>query len=158
MFTAEALRRIIRISLQPITATRHPLYSFDAEEMLLMIAAHESGLGEFLWQIDGPARGPYQIEPDTMHDNYDNFLRTRAELRKQISEISGTKGADINALTHNPIFSTIHARLKLYRSPGNLPPASNVQAMAEYAKQFYNSPLGAATPEKYMADYLRLVR
>ena len=43
------------------------------------------------------------------------------------------------------------------RMPGNLPPAHDLPAMAEYAKLNYNSVIGAATPEKYLTDYHRLV-
>jgi hypothetical protein len=158
MFTPDALRRIIRISLQPLTASRYQLYSEDAEEMLLMIAAHESELGKYLQQIGGgPALGLYQIEPATMIDNYKNFLNNRPELAKQISDVAGCGIDHVTQLKYNPIFGTIHARLKLYRSKGALPPANDPQAMAMYAKECFNSRDGAATPEMYLAAYRRLV-
>lgn len=160
MFNPESLRNIIRIALKPITASRHPLWSPAAEEILLMIAAHESGLGTHLRQLGGgPGRGLYQIEPDTLSDNYDNFIEAplRRDLRRQIAEISGVSGPDLGHLQFNPIYGTIHARLKLYRSPGQLPDAHDVQGMAAYAKLHYNSPAGAATEEKYLQDYFRLV-
>jgi len=158
MFTPEALRRIIRISLQPITASRHPLYSADAEEILLMIAAHESTLGKDLRQIGGgPALGVYQIEPATMYDNYGNFLNSRKAILKQVEDVSGVFSPSEYHLQYNPIYGTIHARLKLYRSKGPLPPASDPQAMAVYAKECFNSRDGAATPEMYLGAYRRLV-
>lgn len=158
MFNPESLRNIIRISLKPINATKHPLWSPAAEEILLMIAAHESNLGRHLRQIGGgPGRGLYQIEPDTLSDNYDNFINARPDLRSQMAEISGVAGPDLNQLQFNPIYSTIHARLKLYRAPGQLPDAHDVQGMATYAKNHYNTADGAATEEKYLQDYFRLV-
>jgi hypothetical protein len=33
------------------------------------------------------------------------------------------------------------------------PPAHDIDAMAAYAKQHYNTPLGKATAEKYSLDY-----
>jgi len=158
MFAPEALRQIIRTTLQLITTTRHPFWTPSAEEMLLMIAAHESGLGSSLKQIgSGPALGLYQIEPATMYDNYQNFIYARPGLEKQITEVSGVRLPSEQQLQYNPIYSTIQARLKLYRSPGQLPAPHDAQAMANYAKQHYNSPDGAATEEKYMQDYFRLV-
>jgi len=158
MFSPESLRNIIRISLKQITATRHPLWSPAAEEILLMIAAHESTLGSHLRQIGGgPGCGLYQIEPDTLSDNYDNFIIARPDLRRQIAETSGVSGPDLGQLQFNPIYGTIHARLKLYRAPGKLPDAHDVQGMAFYAKSNYNTADGAATEERYLQDYFRLV-
>ena len=156
MFTPQALRQIIRLSLQPITATSHPFWTPDAEEILLMIAAHESQLGKYIVQIGGgPARGVYQIEPETMQDNYDNFLNARPELKKQFATVSGYDGPDVDQLTDNPIYGTLHARLKIYRSPGAIP--HDLPAMAEYAKAVFNSAGGSATAKEYLDDYYRLV-
>lgn len=158
MFSPDGVRQIIRIALQPITATRHPLYSSNAEEILLMIAAHESILGRKLFQIGGgPGRGLFQVEPRTMRDNYTHFIDAKADLSRQIREVSGVAKPDDNQLTWNPLFGAIMARIWLYRRPGPLPPAHDIQAMAEYAKINYNSAAGEATPEEYLADYHRLV-
>jgi len=157
MFSPEALRQIIRTTLQLITTTRHPFWTPGAEELLLMIAAHESGLGKNLMQKGGPALGPFQVEPNTMDDHYRNFIYKRPDLEQQIAEVAGVRGPNLDHLQYNPVFSTIMARLKLYRSPGQLPAPHDVQSMANYAKQHYNSPEGAATDEKYMQDYYRLV-
>ena len=158
MYSPDAIRNIIRISLQPITATRHPLWTEDAEGLLLMIAAHESHLGLMLRQGDmGPARGVWQVEPRTMYDNYLHFIDARPKLRDQITDISGCSNPSDLQLQFNQIFNCIMARLKLYRSPGKLPQKDNALAMAEYAKLYYNSPLGAATAQKYLEDYERYV-
>lgn len=161
MFSVDAVRNILRIALQPITATRHPLYSPDAEEIMLMIAAHESGLGKHLRQLGGgPGCGLFQVELRTMRDNYTHFITARDDLSRQISEVSGvSRPSEFQGeeqLTYNPIFGAIHARLWLYRRPGNLPPAHDLPAMAAYCKDHYNVS-GAATPEKYLTDYHRLV-
>jgi len=157
MFSPQSVRRIIQAALQPITATKLPLYYPDTEEILMMIGAHESGLGKDLRQIGGPALGLFGVEPDTMQDNYDNFLSHRTELRRQIAEVTGCDGPDVDQLQFNPLYGAIHARLKLYRSKGRLPAKDDLQGMAEYAKEHFNSALGSATPEKYLADYRRLV-
>ena len=158
MFSVDAVRQIIRISLQPISATRRPLYSSDAEEILLMIACHESTLGRNLRQIGGgPGRGLFQVEPRTMRDNYTNFIDARKDLARQIREVTGVAGPDEEQLTYNPLYGALMARLWLYRCPGRLPPAHDLPAMAEYAKINYNSAAGAATAEKYLTDYCQLI-
>jgi hypothetical protein len=158
MFKCESLRNIIRIGLDPIKATKHPLWTHDAEELLLMIIAHESRNGKYLRQFDnGPARGICQVEIDTMDDNYRNFINARHDLAVQIRAISGVWGPSREHLEYNPIYNVIHARLKLYRSPGQLPAAHDVQGMALYAKKFFNSPTGKATVEDYILGYSKMV-
>jgi len=152
MFTAETLARIIHISLVPITATRHPLWSPTVETILIMIAAHESKMGRYLRQIGGgPARGVFQIEPATMEDIYHSFINPRPKLARQIAEITGCDGPDLNHLAYNPMYGAILARLKLYQSPGEIP--TDTPLMAEYAKRYYNSPDGAATANDYLLAY-----
>ncbi len=151
--TPESLRNVIKCSLRPLNK-----WSPAAEELLMMISAHESGLGENLRQIGGPARGLYQMEPDTESDMWATYLSYRKGLVEQLVSATGVSGPDPNHLQYNPIYSTIIARLKLGRVPESLPAAHDVDGMAKYAKKYWNSPKGKATPEKYAADYLRLVR
>lgn len=147
------LRQIIKVALQPLD-----LWSDEAEELLLMTAAHESHLGEHLLQIPyGPARGLYQMEPATERDIWHTYLYYRPKIASLIGGIAGTVGSDINQLQYNPIYNTIMARLKYRRAPGQLPAPHDLSAMAEYAKAHFNTPAGKATPEEYMLDYRRLV-
>jgi len=152
-----SLRKIIRFSLAPMGK-----YSADAEEHLIMISAHESGLGRRLAQIGGgPAKGLYGMETGnprrTEEDIWENYLKYRPETIQKITDLCGVSGPDSLQLQYNHIYSTIMARLKLWVSPGQLPDKGDVEGMAHYCKYFYNSPGGAATPEKYMRDYKRLV-
>lgn len=157
IFTPDDIRNLIREALQPITETRHPLWSPNAEENMMMLIAHESQLGKYLVQKGGPALGLGQVEPDTMWDNIRDFLCYRIALYDQVTAITGVNGASEEALQNNHLYNIIHARLKLYRSPGELPPASDPMAMAVYLKLNYNTSKGKATPLQYLADYNRLV-
>jgi len=156
MFSPVALRRIIQISLQHLTTSRHPLYSPYAETILMMAAAHESHLGRNLAQIGGgPARGVWQVEIGTMTDNYTTFLNVRRPLAQQIAEITGIPGPDVLALQYNPLYCCVHARLKLYRSKGPIP--DDLEGMAEYLKLVFNTAGGAATAGDYLDAYRELV-
>ena len=121
-----------------------------------MIASHESQMGRWLRQIGGgPARGVFQIEPETMHDNYVNFIDLHPSLAAEIRAVTGCDMPSLDQLQFNPLYGAIHARLKLDRSPGAIP--SEHQLMAEYLKQYYNSPDGAATPGDYLSAYQKFV-
>ncbi len=146
------LRQIIRTALEPIN-----LWSDNAEELLLMTAAHESHLGKYLHQFGGPALGLYGMEPFTLYDIWQNYLKYRPNRSQQITNLTGTTGPALGQLQYNPIYNTIMARLHYRRAPGMLPDSYDLPAMAEYAKAYYNTPRGKATMEKYMLDYQRLV-
>lgn len=153
------LRELTRIALQSLTASKHPLYSPGAEEILLMIMAHESRLGASLRQIgNGPGTGICQVEYRTMLDNYANFLDVpiRRPLVKQIGQTCGVLMPSLEHLTCNHMFNIIMARIWLYRRPGALPPATDIKGMAQYCSDHYNI-AGAGTPEKYEKDYRDLV-
>jgi hypothetical protein len=151
------LRDIIRISLTPLG-----WWSHDAEELLLMTAAHETGCGGIgLVQLGGgPALGIYQIEGRTLFDNYQAYLNYpgRRELADKIARITGVSGPDLGHLQYNLLYGTIHARLRYRRgSVHPLPPASDPWRMAEYAKDVYNTEAGAATPADYYHAYRKIV-
>ena len=123
-----------------------------------MTAAHESHMGEYTVQLGGgPALGIYQVEPLTLYDSYDNYLNYRPEISRIVARVSGVNSPQLMQLQYNPIYATIIARLKYRRAKGALPPPSDTWAMAEYAKNNYNSHLGAATPGDYHDAYRRYV-
>jgi len=146
------LRDIIRLS----TRSMHQ-WSPEAEELLLMLAAHESGLGRHLHQIGGPALGLYGMEPATEADIWASYIAYRPGIAAKIADLCGLCGPSHEQLQYNPIYATVMARLKLRQCPGALPLAHDIDAMAIYAKRYYNTPLGRATAEKYSLDYCRLV-
>jgi len=153
MISVKSLRNIIRASIQPLG-----IWSPSAEELLLLTAAHESRLGSTLVQYgNGPALGIYQIEPTTLYDNYLNYIDYRYELSQQIADVCGVSGSSFQHLQYNPIYGTIHARIKYYRDPEALPDASDTWGLANYAKRVFNSQKGAATPQNYYEAYHKLV-
>lgn len=152
MYLASNLRDIIRVSITPLG-----LWSHAAEELLMMTAAHESLLGKFTKQIGGPALGIYQMEPATLTDIHCNYIAFRPELKKQIEHVSGVSVAHFNHLQYDPVYSSIMARIQYLRSPAALPDASDIWALAEYAKNVYNTRAGKADPADYHDAYRELV-
>lgn len=129
--------------------------SQDAVELLLMIAAHESHLGTYLHQEGGPAVGIYQMEPDTFHDCFVNYVRYNPILENALSNFHQLP------MPYNMAFdlsyATAMARVQLYRAPDRLPHRTDISGMAAYAKKYWNTELGKATVEDYEKAYRDLV-
>ena len=128
------------------------LYSEDAVELLLMIAAHESVKGEYIAQIVGPARGIYQMEGDT-HDFLKSWMSSKKpEMWYSIGNLVTESKADM--MMFDLRYATAMARVFFLRFPEALPSGSDVDAMAAYAKRRWNTSAGKATPADYKAAYL----
>lgn len=141
-------------------------YSEEAVDLLMMTACHESNCGEYLKQINGPALGIYQMEPDTHDDIYGNYIGYRDELQALVINLPNTVVDKESAiltddLIHNLVYATAMARVHYYRVPSPLPVKSGqtelsyYRALAKYAKQHYNTRLGAAKEEDYYNAYKR---
>jgi hypothetical protein len=130
------------------------LHSDSAVNLLLGTCAQESQMGKYLKQVNGPALGIYQIEPESHEDIWDNYLRFRPELAKKILAISSH---DTNNLIVNLAYSTAIARIKYLRAPAHLPDANDIEGLANYYKQYYNTPKGAATQQQFIDNYNRYV-
>ena len=130
-------------------------YSIAAENLLMGTCAQESALGSYVVQINGPARGIFQMEPFTEDDIKKNFLAYRPELNHKIMYCS--HGYGDSALTGNLYYATAMARVHYYRVPMAMPDADNVAQMANYWKLFYNTPEGRGTEAEFIHNYNRYV-
>lgn len=133
------------------------MYSLSAEVLMLGTAAHESHLGKYLKQIKGPARGPYQMEPDTEKDIWENYLCYRPGRARLITNITGVDTPDDDHLTYNLVYSTAMARLHYRRISEPFPPADNLPAIASYWDRHYNRNPEKGFPAQFINDYRRLV-
>lgn len=129
------------------------LYSNDATQMLLMIAAHESIKGYYIAQAKGPAKGIYQMETAT-HDYLIDWLRkTKPALYSKVADMANGKPTATKMIT-DLAYATAMARVFFLRFPEALPSGSDTDAMAAYAKRRWNTSLGKATPADYKQAYL----
>lgn len=120
-----------------------PWNSESALVLSLGTAIHESNAGEYLSQIGGPALGPWQMEPETHDDCWENFLAYRPALSEGVSHFRlPTFGGQ--QMAWNLAYACAMARVKYIRAEPPLPAANDFVGMANYYKQFYNSSLGAA--------------
>ena len=139
------------------------LWSIAAEELVLGTAIVESALIYLRQHGGGPALGIFQMEPATLHDCYDNYLDYRADLKAKVDGFlaaqpanpDGTPDKDAQLAT-NLAFATALCRIRYYRAPAAMPSDPNdVNGLAAYWKQYYNTPQGAGTVEQFVADYNR---
>jgi hypothetical protein len=151
---------VIRPTLQHIG-----LLSASAELLLLATAAHESGLANIDQRTGpndetlGPAMGLWQIEAPTLYDITDRYLAkpSKAALRERVFSLMAPAPQSVIQLATNACFACAIARVRYYMAPEPLPEPDDLEGMAHYWKRFYNTSLGAGTPEKFLESYRRIL-
>ncbi len=149
------LRGLIRETLESVG-----LYSRSAEELLILTAAVESNMGEYIRQVRGPARGIFQMEPATFRDIMERWLPERSkDLREKVysfeSTFIGMRSPD--TLVYNLKYAILLARLHYLKVLEPLPKRDDIQGLAAYWKKYYNTHLGDGTVKGAMEKYERYV-
>lgn len=130
------------------------LYSLAAEELLVGTAVQESRL-HYLRQLnDGPAMGIFQMEPATHNDIWQNYLNYRPELAIKVAALSTEKlRRDAQDMAGNLFYACAMARVHYMRVPAPLPRADDVEGMAHYWKDHYNTHQGKGTVAEFVKHY-----
>lgn len=139
------------------------MHSNAAVNLLVGTAAVESNL-KYLKQFgDGPAVSFLQVEGATIHDNIQNYLQYRSSRMSKVVETCKTpeesillkyNSNDFADLAYKNIsFAIAMARIKYWRVPKKLPVENDIEGMAKYWKDYYNTSLGKGTPEKFIKAY-----
>ena len=126
-------------------------YSEEAEELLIITAATESKLGTYLYQLNGPARGIFQMEPATEKDIWDNYLRYKPYLAQLI--LTFTSGQPEFDLIGNIPYQICIARAHYLRFPEKLPKANETISLCTYYKKYWNTYKGSNTIDNAYKDY-----
>jgi len=155
MLNRKQLREVvIRPALVEINA-----YSNEAEELLFGICAVESLGGTYLKQVNGPALGIYQMEPRTYNDLYHNYLKFRPEKLKKILKVNQYSCYPKPiSLIYNLKFATQIARTQLLRFESPIPNYKDVEGLARYWKNFWNTYRGKGNVEDFIDRYNRFNR
>jgi hypothetical protein len=138
------LRSLIKRVLQPCS-----LWSQEAEDLLMGTAAQESRLGKYIAQINGPAKGIFQMEPATETDLWKYIVRK--DLINLVGMVSGAFGPNPMHLEGNLIYQIIIARIYYRRVKEAIPEGLVLQA--KYYKRYWNTELGKATVDQYVKNY-----
>jgi hypothetical protein len=122
--------------------------------MVLGTACQESECGRWIHQLgDGPARGIYQMEPDTADDIVTNYLNFHQNLKDKVFRYKITDNWD--ELEWNLKLSTMMCRVHYYRVSEALP--TYLAGQANYWKKYYNTFLGAGDIMDYMRAWNRFI-
>ena len=155
---AEDLRElVVRPVLAAMARAQPGIDSPAAVELLMGTAAHESLLGKYLRQHPGPARGIYQIEPDTYHD-LERWLETRPRLREAVMEWASPQVSPGAQIAGNLYFATAVARANYWRKPFTMPYNPDLPTQARTWKRWWNTTAGKGTVEQYIRHYRELVQ
>jgi len=135
------------------------MYSTDAEELLVFTCACESLGGTYLKQIKGPALGIYQMEPNTYTDIWQNYIKNQGHLVNMLAlNFNVTSMPLPERMIYDLQYATAMARLHYRRVKAPIPDHKNIDAVWEYYKKYYNTPLGKAEKEqsiKHFQKYLK---
>lgn len=128
-----------------------------AVPILLGTAAQESGLRAFRQRGNGPARGLWQMEPETAKDHW-TWLNRHQAIATSLTQRCGIAAMSLIHLECNIPYQILMARVHYYRrDPQRLPDALDVTEQARRWKRFYNTPAGRGTEAQYVANYQRLI-
>ena len=155
MVSAKQLRELV---IQPALHSIG-LWSQEAEDLLVMICAHESNGGDYIAQIDGPALGIYQMEPGTYNNLWSKFLRGTEDkyvvlASKILFSCHFTGKPDATELAWNMKYATQMARV--FFLPNREPIPTDIEDLSRYAKKYWNTESGKSSPEKYLGAYYRM--
>lgn len=134
-----------------LTEFQTNLSTKPAIEILMLTAAQETHLGTYLFQVRGPAKGVFQIEPRTEKDIYKNFLKYKPKLKHRVKKFR-TKNKKFDLELNLP-YQIIMARLFYYRFSEPFPDESDIKGLAEYYKHYYNTKYGSATVAEAVENY-----
>lgn len=134
------------------------LYSQNAEELLVFTCAVESLGGHYLKQVDGPALGIYQMEPVTYNDIWQTYIKSKGSLMLRLLTNFGIGFMPSEEqLIYDLRFATAMTRIFYERIKEPLPDASNVDAIWNYYKKYYNTNLGSAQKESAIHNYYEFI-
>lgn len=128
-----------------------------AEQLLMGTAAQESHF-RYLSQLGlGPALGLFQMEPATHDDIWAHYIRYRPEVADPVRRLAAPVGhghPSSSELSWNLRYAAAMARVHYRRVPAPLPDAGDVEGLAFYWKEFYNTAAGAGTPDEFITNWV----
>lgn len=120
----------------------------DVVNLISEIACVESNCGDYIKQINGPACGIFQIEPNTAKDIINNYLAYRTQYKNKVMSTYINSMTIEENLMYNLAFSVALCRVFFLRITESVP--NTVEGRAEYWKKYYNTVYGKGTVEDYI--------
>ena len=127
-------------------------YSDDALALVVRTGMAESGYRALKGYGDGnPAIGFWQIEPATLDDMIDNYIKYRSKYKIELIDL-GMKfdNNKIISVMSNMAIQAALCRLHYRRDKNPIPSWTDLEAQGVYWKRIYNTPLGRGTVEHFV--------
>lgn len=143
--------------MDEMTGGRYNFYSQEAVDLLLGTALQESGGFQWRDQLSGgPARGIFQMEPDTYNDIWRYMTDVRPEFGDMMRNLFTPAGGELSfgQIRNDDTYAAAMARIK-YWGFGRGPIPTDLGGQARYWKQFYNTPAGRGTFGEYIENWNR---
>ena len=126
------------------------LYSIDAVDLVYKTGNAETGYRHLKQMGGGPAIGFWQVEPATLIDIMDNYVKFRPELEKRLKNLGFSSRGMETRVMGNIALQAAFCRLKYKRDKYALPKSNDLRGQAEYWKRVYNTHLGKGTIKHFM--------
>ena len=126
------------------------LYSHEAADLVFRTGMAETGYKHLKQMGGGPAIGFFQVEPATLKDTMDNYVKYRPELQKGLKKLGYDESDMEYRVMSNIALQAVFCRLKYKRDKYALPLIGDLKGQAEYWKRVYNTHLGKGTIEHFM--------
>ena len=127
-------------------------YSDDALVMVVRTGMAESGYRALKGYGDGnPAIGFWQIEPATMDDMINNYIKYRSHYKKNLISLGMNFQKDtIMSVMSNMAVQAALCRLHYRRDKDPLPSWDDMEGQAKYWKRVYNTVEGRGTVKHFI--------
>ena len=126
------------------------LYSEDAVDLVYKTGNAETGYRHLKQMGGGPAIGFWQVEPATLIDIMDNYVKFRPKLAVRLTSLGFDKRDKEVRVMGNIALQAVFCRLKYKRDKYPLPKSNDLKGQAEYWKRVYNTHLGKGTIKHFM--------
>ena len=132
------------------TLHKMDMYSKDALAMVMRTGMAETGFRHLKQMGDGPALGFFQVEPKTIMDTMENYVKYRPKIQDSLYKLGYIENDVVYRVMSNIALQVAFCRLKYRRDRFALPKRTDLNGQAEYWKRVYNSTLGKGTIEHFI--------
>ena len=128
------------------------------EQLVLGTGIQESLLIHRQQLGGGPAMGLFQMEPATHDDIWNNYLKYKKSLADKVKSTLGDDPIIMaENLKVNDYYAAAMCRVHYLRVRAALPKADDIDGMAHYWKDHYNTHLGAGHPHEFIDKWAKYI-
>ena len=126
------------------------MYSEDAADLVFKTGMAETGYKAIKQYGGGPALGFWQVEPATINDTIENYVKYRSKLEKLLISLGYDETHSEIRVMSNIALQVAFCRLKYRRDKNALPKWNDLEGQSNYWKRVYNTELGKGTIQHFV--------